>query len=145
MASGFSTYYADKINNAIFHKTDFVSSLPTSYWVALFNNGGSGAQLRADNISGANEVAGNNYGRIEVRGATGIDWTTSSGGLIVTDTGDDITFAAASGNWGTIYAVALMDAASNGHVVLYGELAVPKTVSSPDVFKIPASYFQVQL
>jgi len=143
MATGYSLLYANKINDAVFRKTDFIAAIPASYWVALFINTLAGTHLRADDYASAQEVSGGAYARVEVRGSTGITWGTSSGGL-TTQTGD-ITFPAATGNWGTVYAVGLMDAVSAGHVVLYADLSVPKAVSTPDVFKVPSTYFQCQL
>jgi len=140
MASGFSVMWGNKINDKVWRATDFTPA--TSYWIALFINATAGTYLRANDIASAQEVAGGSYARVEVRGSTGNTWGVSSGGLSVQS--NDITFPAATGNWGSIISVAVMDASTAGNVVLYGDLPVPKPVSTPDIFKVPAGYFQSQ-
>lgn len=57
----------------------------------------------------------------------------------------DILFPVAGESWGTITHVALFDALSDGNMLFYGTLAVPKTITLSDQFKVPQNYLQVTL
>lgn len=135
MASGLSVYYANRLLQKALGQADFVP--PTSMWVALFTDVGAAAYLRANNRAAATEVSGNNYSRVEILGATGITFATPTVGT--TNQNSDVVFPAASGPWGTIYASALMDAATLGNVLFYDDWDTPTVVTSPDAPRIPAN------
>lgn len=141
MASGLSVYLANKVLDKIMGGVDWTPT--TSYWVAAFNASNSATYLRSNTLGSASEVAGNNYSRVQVRAGSSVAWGTAAAGHTENDT--DISFPQASGSWGTIYACALMDASTAGNVVAYGDLVTPKPVTSPDIFKIPATFFGVNL
>lgn len=141
MASGLSIYQANKVVDKIMRATDFTPT--ASYWVALFTNAGAAAFLRTNDIGSATEVgAGLAYARVQVRSGSSITWAVASGGW--SEQAGDITFSQATGSWGTVYTAALMDAATAGNVILYGDLDVAKVVSPPDIFRIPAGFFDIQ-
>lgn len=137
MASGMSTYWADQVLDKILRGEDFTA--PSTLYCAAFNNSGSAANLRNNIIT--DEVTGTNYARVEVRGTSGITFSSSSGGTSVQS--GDIAFPSAGGSWGTIYTVALLDTFNN--VYIYGELTTPQSINVPDVLRIPASQFIVTL
>jgi hypothetical protein len=141
MASGYSVLWANKINDLMFLNT--AVTVPTSYWIGLFINASAGTHLRANDLASAQEVSGGSYVRMEIRGSTGIIFATSAAGLTSQD--DDITWPQATGNWGSVVSVALIDASTAGNVVFYADLGIPKAVSTPDIFKIPAGFLQSQL
>ena len=140
MASGLSVYYANKVNDFMWRGTSFTP--PASCWVALFMAAGSSVYLRADNIGSSTEMAGDTYARVKIMATTSILFNVSASGH--TDNDTDIAFAAAGTSWGTVYAAALMDAASAGHVVAWADVT-PITVTPPDVVTIAAGYFDINL
>lgn len=143
MASGYSVYAANLINQRILHGAALTP--PSSLWVALYKTG-SDTFLRNDNLASAsaNEVSGGSYTRLEILGSTGRGFTTSSAGLI--ENAETWTFPQATALWGTITTAALIDTADNtGHVWYWGNLAANKTVTSPDIFRFLAGAFDIQL
>lgn len=118
--------------------TDFTPA--SSYWAAAFTDSSAGTHLRANDLVSAVEVSGTGYARVEVRGATGINWAIASAGS--TNQDSDIVFPTAGGSWGTLYAIALVDAASSGNVILYSDIT-PRAVTAPDVLRIPVNQFIV--
>lgn len=144
MASGFSVYAANKILDKVLKDTAFTT--PTSYWVALFTHPTQAATyLRANDIVSAAEVStsGTGYARVEVRGSTGIIWGAASAGSASQNL--EVSFSQASSSWGTVYTVALLDAATNGNVWAYADLSPSRTIASPDVFRVPAGQFIITL
>jgi len=74
------------------------------------------------------EVSGGDYAR-ELAGLSVSSDGTSSNEA-------DITFTTATGDWGTITHVALLDAITAGNVIMHSALDASKTVNSGDTFKI---------
>jgi len=144
MASGFSVYAANRLLDKVLRDTAFTT--PTSYWVALFTHPTQAATyLRANDAGSAVEVSttSTGYARQEVRGSTGITWAAASGGSTAQSL--EITFSQALASWGTVYTVALMDAAIGGNVWAYSDLSPPRGISSPDIFRVPAGQFIITL
>lgn len=138
MAGKFSVWMANRILNKAFRGEDF--SVPASYYIALCKATDDVA-LRADVIASASEVTAVGYARLEVRGATLLNFTSSTDAI--TQVSGLLAWAGASAPWGTVTYGAVMDAATGGHVVVYGALASPKVVDSGDTFKIPVGLFTV--
>lgn len=141
MASGLSVYMGNKVLDKVLLEVDYTP--PASYWVALFTSASAASALRANDPSTASEVStsGTAYARIEVRGSTGIEWATAANGT--TNQNLDIAFNEATGSWGTVYAIGLMDAASGGNVIAYADLDTPRAIDAPDVLRIPANQFVI--
>ena len=139
MSSGLSVYYANKVNDKLMRGVDFTPA--TSYWCAAFVYVYANTYLRADDIASATECTGGGYARVQVRAGSSVSWIASTNGHTENDT--DISFPAATNGWGTIYACALLDAPSGGHVVVWGDLTQAKAVNAPDIFKIQATFFGV--
>jgi hypothetical protein len=127
----FSNYLELEILDHLFAKSTFSS--PTIY-VAL------STADPLDTGAGLAEPSGNNYSRVLT---SENDWHDAAAGLI--DNHTVITFPEASGSWGTITHFALMDAASNGNVLLSGALTVSKSVGSGDTLSFPAGNIDVTL
>jgi hypothetical protein len=140
MASGLSVYYANKVLDKLLRGTDFTP--PASMWVALFMASGSSTYLRADDVASATEMVGDTYARVKIMSGTSISFNVAAAGH--SDNNADIAFPAAGAGWGTAYAIATMDAASSGHVVMWADI-VPIVISAPDVVTISAAYFDVNL
>jgi hypothetical protein len=125
----FSDYAEDKVLDLIVGKTAF--TLPT-VWIALCTadptDAGTGASM--------SEVANTaNYSR---KSTVGGDWNAASGGSI--DNANAITFATASGSWGTITHFVLIDSASYGagNILAHGTLTASKTVGDGDAIVFAA-------
>ena len=127
-----SAYMEDRIVN--FMRNTAITGEAAAY-VALFTDSASLAGLEAGTLTG--EVSGGSYAR-ELAGLS-----APSGG--VSANASDITFPTATGDWGAVTYVALMDADSAGNVLMYSALDTPKTVASGDTFKISAGDLYVTI
>lgn len=134
MAGKLSVYTSNFVLNKILRSTDWTP--PSSYWVGLFL-AGSETALRNNTVTSGIEVPNSNaYARQEIRGATSITFPASTAGS--TSNSAAIVFPTATGSWGTIYYVALLDSSTigAGNVILYGSLSTAKPVDSGDTMRI---------
>jgi hypothetical protein len=102
---------------------------PTAWYIALYT-------VAPTDGGGGTEISGNAY----VREAA----TMSVTGDNATNTGA-IEWPTATGTWGTIVAVGVFDALSAGNLIAYGNLTVSKTITSGDVFRIPAGDLDITM
>jgi hypothetical protein len=102
---------------------------PTAWYIALYT-------VAPTDGGGGTEISGNAY----VREAA----TMSVTGDNATNTGA-IEWPTATGTWGTIVAVGVFDALSAGDLIAYGNLTVSKTITSGDVFRIPAGDLDITM
>jgi len=93
-----------------------------------------------DDASGLAEPSGNGYARKQTAAA---DWNVAASGA--TDNANDITFAQATGSWGTITHFALMDAATAGNMLMHGALTASKTIGNGDTAKFAAGDLDITL
>lgn len=102
---------------------------PTAWYVGLFTDdpGESGA---------GTEVSGGSYARTAVTFTVSGDTASNSGA---------VEFPAASGSWGTITHIGVMDAATSGNMIVHAALTASKTIASGDVFRIPAGDLDITL
>lgn len=82
--------------------------------------------------SGLAEPVGNGYTRIATAGA---DWTRTGN---VVSNGAVETFPEATGSWGTLTHIALMDASTAGNVIASSALTASKAVATNDTLRFPA-------
>jgi len=152
MASGFSTYAAEAFLKKALNISDFTP--PTSLWVALFTTGLAGSTyLRLNTTVGAGEVStsGTGYARKEIiksGGTADNHWvapTQLGNGDWTVDNADAIIWNEATAAWGSINAVALMDASSGGNVWWWIDLSTPKAVSPPDILRISTGMLDIQM
>lgn len=129
--SAMSDYLEGQIRGHMFRTATW--SKPTVIRVALI----TASTADADTGATGNEVANsNNYSRT---GADPLDanWTApdTTGGL--TDNVAAITFPTASGSWGTVTHIRVVDSATHGagNCTLHGALTASKTVANGDIFK----------
>jgi hypothetical protein len=83
------------------------------------------------------EVSGGSYARATMAfdaAATGSSSNTST-----------VTFTTATGNWGTITHVAVMDAATSGNVLFHGAVTTSKTIETGDTFQVSAGNLTISL
>jgi hypothetical protein len=83
-----------------------------------------------DDASGLSEPCGNGYARAQTSAS---DWNSASGGSL--ENANEITFAQATGSWGTITHFALFDAATGGNMLANGALSQSNTIDNSDIAK----------
>ena len=128
---GFSDYWENKILDHIFGKGSYT---PPTIYVGL-----STADPTEDG-SGLAEPSGNGYAREQTSAS---DWNAASNGSL--DNAGNITFAQASGNWGTITHFVLFDAATAGNMLAYGILSQSKSISESDTARFQAGDLRISL
>lgn len=124
-------YLENKLIDWLFRGQSFTP--PSSLYFALF------ISSPGEDSTGT-EVSGNGYARVEIAcsltnfagtqttGSTDI----SSGTSGATSNNVEVEFPAPTGDWGSIAYLAVMDAATDGNILLYGALAKAKVISSGD-------------
>jgi len=91
-------------------------------WVALYTAAPTDA-------GGGTEATGGSYARVAVvNNAT--NWPAASGGA--KSNGTAVTFPQASASWGTVVAFAILDAATSGNFLYWGDLTANKTIDTGD-------------
>lgn len=106
---------------------------PGTVYIALYT-------VTPSDTGGGTEVSGGSYARQAVTNNL-TNWPAASGGS--KSNGVDIDFGTATANWGTIVAVAILDAATAGNFLFWGALTASKTVNNGDGFKFLATKLSV--
>lgn len=119
----FSNYLEDKLLDHAFGGSDYTR--PATVYAALATT------TPTDATTGTNivEPSGGSYARVSITNNS-TNFPASSGGS--KSNGTAITFPTATASWGTVTAVAIIDAASNGNIMAWGALTASKTVDSGD-------------
>jgi len=128
---GFSDYWENKILDHIFGKGSYT---PPTIYVGL------STADPTDDGSGLAEPSSNGYARVQTSAS---DWNAASNGSL--DNAGDITFAQATGNWGTITHFALFDAATSGNMLAHGALSQSKAISESDTARFEAGDLDISL
>lgn len=133
MAGSKSDYLENKVLNSVFNGAAF-PSIPTLY-AALFT-------VAPSDAGGGTECTGGNYSRVAVT-ANGTNFPTTSNGSM--SNANAIAFPWLTGSIGTVMAWGLFDAASNGNLIYWGDLAVAyqKAYAADDQPYIPAGAMTV--
>lgn len=141
MAGKFSVTMANKVLSKTLRGVDF--AVPANMWVALFRTADA-TPLRNDNIAAAMEVSGGGYTRLKVRGtgAVAVFDVPANG---VTQLPSVISWPSATGAWGSVYFMALVDAETDGSIVLYSPLSTPKVIDIGDVARFPSGLLSIGL
>ena len=122
-----STYLADAIINHTLRNSSLATP-GSSIYLALYTD----ATAQDDDDSGT-EVSGGAYTRMNISGS---GWSTPSSGS-VTNT-FQVTYPRASGTWGNIRYVGIMDAITGGNLLFWGQFNSDKTITEFDTFYIEA-------
>lgn len=123
-----SNYLENALVNATLRNTAYTS--PTTVYVGLYTSDPTDANT-------GTEVSGGSYARTSVTfGAPSNGVTTNSGA---------VEFPQATGSWGTVGWIGLLDASTSGNLLYHTPLDVSKTISSGDIFKIAAGSLSVTL
>jgi hypothetical protein len=122
MADNLSNYLENKL---LEHSTGKAAwTAPTKTYLGLYT------VTPTDSTSGT-EVAGGNYARIQ------LSWGTASEGQIATNAAAKFPSAGtASVNFGTITALAISDALTEGNILWYSPLSPTFTINTGDTFQV---------
>lgn len=102
---------------------------PTAWYIGLYTSdpGETGA---------GTEVSGNGYTREAVT-------FTVSGNTASNNA--DIEFPAATGSWGTVTHLAVLDASTVGSIIAYGALTASKAIGTGDILRIASGELDITL
>jgi hypothetical protein len=123
-----SNYLENALINATLRNTSYTS--PSTVYMGLYTSDPTDANT-------GTEVSGGSYARVAVTmGAPSNGVSTNSAA---------IEFAQASGSWGTVGWIGILDASSSGNLLYHTALDTSKTISSGDIFKIAIGGLSVTL
>ncbi|MBP7949016.1 MAG: hypothetical protein KA004_05125 [Verrucomicrobiales bacterium] len=106
-------------------------SFPGTVYLALYT-------VAPNASGGGSEVSGNAYARVAVTN-NNTNWPDSVLGTGEKYLGVAQSFTTATGGgWGSIVAVGIFDAASNGNLLYYGSLTTPVSIGAGDIFRFPS-------
>ena len=123
----FTDYLENKLLAHSFSNTAYTS--PSTVYVALYT------VAPTDSTTGT-EVTGGGYVRRSASFTTTGSASTNAAAL---------EWPTATTNYGTVVAVAVLDASSSGNMLAFAALAANKTISTGDVFRIPAGDLDITL
>ncbi len=123
----FTDYLENKLIAHTFSNTAFTS--PSTVYVALYT-------VAPTDSSAGTEVTGGGYARQSAA------FTTTNNQASNTSA---IEYPTATAGYGTVVAVAVLDSASSGNMLAYAALSTSKTISTGDVFRIPAGDLDISL
>lgn len=101
---------------------------PATVYVALYT-------AAPGESGGGTEVSGGGYARVAVANNT-TNWPTTTTGT--KSNGTAIQFPQATANWGTVVAWGILDAATGGNLLYYGDVSPNRTVNAGDVAQFAA-------
>ena len=123
-----SNYLENALINATLRNTAYTS--PSVVYVGLFTSDPTDA-------GSGTEVSGGSYARTAVTfGAPSNGTSTNSAA---------VEFPQATGNWGTITHIGILDASSLGNLLYHTALDSSKTIETGDIFKIAIGSLSVTL
>lgn len=136
-----SDYLEVELRKHIFRTGSFTK--PTTLAIALLTAAPNDASTGATMTEVANSGS---YARVTLN-PLDANWSGASSTDGLTDNVADITFPTATGNWGTVTHVAILDSATHGagNILFHGALSASKTVNSGDTFKFLAGALDVTL
>jgi len=123
----FSNYLETELLDHVFANNAYTS--PTNVYVALFTSN------PAEDGSGT-EVSGGGY--VRQAGSFSVSGNTAT-------TSAAIEYPTATASYGTVSHVGIYDASTAGNLLAYAALTTSKTISSGDVFRIPAGDLDITL
>jgi len=123
-----SNYLENALINATLRNTAYTS--PANVYVALFTSDPTDA-------GSGTEVSGGSYAR------TAVTFAAPSNGVSLSNA--DCTFAQATGSWGTVGWIGIMDALTSGNLLYHTPLNSSKTIETGDIFKISSGNLSVTL
>jgi len=123
-----SNYLENALVNATLRNTAYTS--PATVYVGLYTTDpGEG--------NTGTEVSGGSYAR------TAVTFGAPSNG--VSTNSASVTFPTATGTWGTVTHIGILDASTSGNLLYYTALDASKAIASGDVFTISTGNLSVTL
>jgi len=123
-----SNYLENALINATLRNTSYTS--PSTVYLGLFTSDPTDANT-------GTEVSGGSYARQSITfGAPSNGVSTNSAA---------IEFPQATGSWGTVGWVGIMDSLTTGNLLYHTALDASKTIASGDIFKIAIGSLSVTL
>lgn len=123
-----SNYLENALINATLRNTSYTS--PATVYMGLYTSDPTDANT-------GTEVSGGSYARVAV--------TMGSPSNGVSTNSAAIEFPQASGSWGTVGWIGILDASTSGNLLYHTALDTSKTISSGDIFKIAIGGLSVTL
>ena len=125
--AGTSDYLEAAVLDAVLRNTSYTS--PTTVYVALYTSD------PGDGNTGT-ECSGGAYARQSAAFSrtAGVGSNTSA-----------IEYPTATGSWGTISHVGILDAVSSGNLLYHAALSSSKAITTGDIFRIPAADLTVTM
>jgi hypothetical protein len=123
-----STYLENALINATLRNTSYTS--PATVYVGLYTSDPTDANT-------GTEVSGGSYTRTAVTMGSPTDGVSTNTAAV--------EFPQASGSWGTVGWIGILDASSSGNLLYHTALDTSKTISSGDIFKIAIGGLSVTL
>lgn len=123
-----SNYLEDALINATLRNTTYTS--PATVYVGLYTSDPTDANT-------GTEVSGGSYAR------TAVTFGAPSNG--VTTNSAAVEFPQATGSWGTVGWIGILDASTAGNLLYHTALDASKTIDSGDIFKIAIGSLSVTL
>lgn len=123
-----SNFLENALINATLRNTAYTS--PTTVYVGLYTSDPTDANT-------GTEVSGGSYAR------TSVTFGAPSNGASLNSSA--VEFPQATGSWGTVGWIGILDAATSGNLLYHTALDVSKTISTGDIFKIAIGSLSVTL
>ena len=123
-----STYLENALINATLRNTSYTS--PATVYVGLYTSDPTDANT-------GTEVSGGSYTRTAVTMGSPTDGVSTNSAAV--------EFPQASGSWGTVGWIGILDASTSGNLLYHTALDTSKTISSGDIFKIAIGGLSVTL
>ena len=114
-----SNYLENQLLDHVLRNVSYTS--PTTVYVGLFTSDPT------DDNTGT-EVSGGSYAR-QI-----LSVTTASGGIVTSSA--DVTFPQATGSWGTVSHIGLLDSLTSGNLLMHTPLTTSRAIESGDILKI---------
>jgi hypothetical protein len=126
--SEMSNYLENALINATLRNTAFTS--PSTIYIGLYTSDPTDANT-------GTEVSGGSYSR------TAVTMGAPSNGVSLNTAA--VEFPQATGSWGTVGWIGILDASTSGNLLYHTPLDVSKTISTGDIFKIAIGSLSVTL
>jgi hypothetical protein len=123
-----SNYLENALINATLRNTSYTS--PSTVYMGLYTSDPTDANT-------GTEVSGGSYARVAITMGSPSDGVSTNSAAI--------EFPQASGSWGTVGWIGILDASTSGNLLYHSPLDVSKTISSGDIFKIAIGSLSVTL
>ena len=106
-------------------------------YIGLFDNVSTATAVNLEAGTITDEISGSGYARKAIAFDASVDGTSESTATV--------TFDPATGDWGTVTHLAIMDALTTGNVLFWGPLTVSKLIETGDTMQFVANNVTISL